>query len=267
MTRQGPGRDVTTGHGRGAFRGRLEHFSLASRDGAARNQSVARNKFVVIVLGSLSALRAAGRIDQGAHIEVKKAHYQSSRARAADNQEAAHPVPGHVWVSGKDLVSLAPNPPASAMLRDLFAYCNHVPVLVNQADSLAEGAGMRRAFEAACQHVVRARPADEPFRIDDLVVQTAYRACWCEQAGAAYAGAIASLEAQYPALRSAGARQLPDGTIEPAAVRSEAEDAAGIKHDVLRIYLKDLAERPNRLQRHWLDQLMMALREGHFYPI
>jgi hypothetical protein len=267
MSRKGPGREVTAGHGRGVFRRNLDQLAMGACDGAARNQSIARNKFVAIVLGSLSALRSAGRIGATDSVHAKKATYHSSHARKVDDQQAAHAVPGHVWVADQDLTLLAPNQAAKNMLLDLFAYCNHVSALVNGADSLAEQYGMRQAFADACEQVVRTSDGREASAIDDAAVESAYRTVWCQRAGAAYARAIASLEGRFPPIVAPGARRLPDGTIEPYEPASEEEHDALVKRDVLRIYLRDLAALPNRLERAWMGQLEAAFRDAHVYPI
>lgn len=268
MSRTGPGRDVTAGHGRGAFRRKLEHLSMESCDSAARNQSVARNKFVAIVLGSVSALRSTDRVGKLDPVRIGKAEYQSSKAPKVQGQEAAHPVPGHVWIANRDITLLAPNQQARNMLLDLFSYCNHVPLLVNDADSLAESGGLRSAFAEACRYVIQWSAVPGQFRIDTVVVENAYRQVWCAKAGAAYASAIASIETNHPTIRSLGPKQLPDGTIElPEKGPSEEELKAWVKRNVLQIYLRDLSSPPNRLERTFTAQLEMTFKTGKFYAI
>lgn len=120
----------------GNFQGQIERFSNFRAQ--ALNHNLGRNVRVVQLLAYLGLMRRAGIKLEG-HVECAAAIRQNFSSTGG--MEAAHYVPGQVYISGQPVWQFGSETGISHRIEFLFAEVEHLPAPFNHADSEAEAKG------------------------------------------------------------------------------------------------------------------------------
>lgn len=182
----------------------------------AREHASARNNHVVTVLAYLAVLKGRKAIDPN-QLKEHPARWQNLKAkqppkdagaydftwepgRGFSVEEAAHCLPCSLDYAGQDCSELGTGPREAAVIRAPFADVIPMPAVYNDADQRAEDAGLRQAFEAAGQEVLRRQATGQA--VNYAEIRHAYQHVWKPAALAAYAKALQEIHPMWEAERA-----------------------------------------------------------------
>jgi hypothetical protein len=232
----------------------------------AFNHNLGRNVRVLKVLACFGLLRQAGRQLAGS-IECKRAEPQNFSSPQdftrlgilAGHTEAAHFLPGVIWVGGRELWQLVIDPGTRDRVEFLFAEVEHLPVQFNQADTQAEAkgrpGGLCAALATACKKMatepIIGDPPNSP--LPTALIKFAYES-WCKDSKAAFenAGDAKRGPPDRPNLPPLRGNPFDGYTAESVGARSTAPNRfknRDIAARVLDVYLEDQQEAASVLGR------------------
>lgn len=113
-----------------------------------------RINVVGALLCHLNMINLKNYISRPENVQVLAATDQIFRGKKEDYEEAAHRVPGQLYVNHYEAGYLIPNPSIELEIRGLQAVTDVGPVEINKSDSRGERLGMRQSFWRASKLVV-----------------------------------------------------------------------------------------------------------------
>lgn len=235
---------------------------------AARSHSLGRDRRVGQVMCYLSLMRSAGLIENSAKVTCTKAIRQHYSASRAEGKQAAHYLPGQLWINGRCPWNLITYQRTALGLEGLFGDVENLPANFNKADSAAEAyrsvEGLKDSFAESCKIVVQRPHQAEENRISRAQVRDAYN-YWIARSRRAYLNAIGQKEAKanVPSLKVGPPGGVEYRMLDPANIQAR-QNAMERGHpyiaqaEFLRQYLSALRVESltdflmNEIEQNWL---------------
>jgi len=254
----------------GKFQGEIDRNSNFRQQ--ALDHNLGRNVRVAQVLGYLALLRQGGASLTGT-VECSAAVLQNFSSgnsmthmgQPAGHNQAAHFLPGHVRIGGREIWDFARNPSTRGHIEFLFATVEHLPLAFNQADSAVEAKGkpdgLCAAFAQACATLIRRQvSAKTPAGGLNLeLVQAGYEE-WQRGAVAAMRKAIASKSAK-PGIPPLVGDRFQGYTLESISLRSTAPASQWNRDESLRVLHYYTEDQQQRTWQWVVGRCQWALRE------
>lgn len=141
---------------------------------AATEHETNRQRVVASILLDLHFMALKGIIPKGAPLKVARAVSQNLKGSKTDSTQAAHCAPRQVIIGVESAQELMQRvfPERAWALSILFGETDILPVNFNKCDSLAEGKGLAKTFQSACQHAVETGHIDNKINLNSIITRT-----------------------------------------------------------------------------------------------